>query len=90
MFNTIVPPSSTQYSFGACRFGLRHLRSGCSRPFNIANARATTPAAPTSLFGDGSVQFIKSSIAIKIWWSLGTKAGGEGDMDCDAGGPLSP
>ena len=28
-------------------------------------------------FGDGSVHFLKSSIAIKTWWALGTKASGE-------------
>ena len=26
---------------------------------------------------DGSVRFIKSSIDLDTWWSLGTRAGGE-------------
>ena len=26
---------------------------------------------------DGSVRFAKASIAMNIWWALGTKAGGE-------------
>jgi hypothetical protein len=26
---------------------------------------------------DGSVRFIKGSIAMNIWWGLGTRAGGE-------------
>ncbi|WP_406699406.1 DUF1559 domain-containing protein [Singulisphaera sp. Ch08] len=30
-----------------------------------------------SLLADGSVRFIKDSIAEKVWWGLGTKAGGE-------------
>ena len=38
---------------------------------------ATTPAAPSFLFADGSVHFIKSSIGIKTYWALGTKAQGE-------------
>jgi hypothetical protein len=27
--------------------------------------------------GDGSVRFIKDSINMQIWWSLGTRAGNE-------------
>ena len=38
---------------------------------------ATTPAAANFLFADGSVHFLKSSIAIKTYWALGTKANGE-------------
>jgi len=29
------------------------------------------------LLADGSVRFIKDSIAQQSWWSLGTKSGGE-------------
>jgi hypothetical protein len=29
------------------------------------------------LLADGSVKFIKSSIAQNIWWALGTKSNGE-------------
>jgi hypothetical protein len=29
------------------------------------------------LFCDGSVHFIKSTIALKTYWALGTKANGE-------------
>ena len=29
------------------------------------------------LMGDGSARFIKDSIALSVWWSLGTRAGGE-------------
>jgi prepilin-type N-terminal cleavage/methylation domain-containing protein/prepilin-type processing-associated H-X9-DG protein len=28
-------------------------------------------------FADGSVKFIKDSIALSVWWALGTRAGGE-------------
>ena len=27
--------------------------------------------------GDGSVKFVKDSIALPTWWALGTKANGE-------------
>jgi hypothetical protein len=29
------------------------------------------------LLADGSVKFIKSSIARNTWWGIGTRAGGE-------------
>ena len=29
------------------------------------------------VFGDGSVKFIKNSIANVTWWAIGTKANGE-------------
>ena len=29
------------------------------------------------MMGDGSVRFAKSTIALNIWWALGTKANGE-------------
>jgi prepilin-type N-terminal cleavage/methylation domain-containing protein/prepilin-type processing-associated H-X9-DG protein len=27
--------------------------------------------------GDGSVRFVKSTVAVQVWWGLGTRAGGE-------------
>ena len=30
-----------------------------------------------SLFGDGSVRFIKSSVALPVWWAIGTRDGAE-------------
>jgi prepilin-type processing-associated H-X9-DG protein len=35
------------------------------------------PGGVMSLFGDGSVKFLKNSVSQNIFWSLGTKAGGE-------------
>jgi hypothetical protein len=29
------------------------------------------------LFGDGSARAIKDTIAVPIWWALGTRSGGE-------------
>ena len=40
-------------------------------------ARSDHPGGVNSLFGDGSVHFIKSSIAGTTWRALGTVAGGE-------------
>jgi prepilin-type processing-associated H-X9-DG protein len=72
MFNTIQPPNDT---FGACR-----LDGG---PNNypddgfVYDASSAHPGGVNVLFCDGSVRFVKSTISRRVWWSLGTRAGGE-------------
>jgi prepilin-type N-terminal cleavage/methylation domain-containing protein/prepilin-type processing-associated H-X9-DG protein len=39
--------------------------------------RSRHPGGVNTLFGDGSVRFIKSSINQVTWWALGSKGGGE-------------
>jgi prepilin-type N-terminal cleavage/methylation domain-containing protein/prepilin-type processing-associated H-X9-DG protein len=73
MFNTIVPPSSTQYRWGACRF----TGGGYPNDATFANVTSNHPGGANVLFADGSVKFIKSTINQLTWWSLGTRAGGE-------------
>jgi prepilin-type processing-associated H-X9-DG protein len=73
LFNTIVPPSSTQWSFACCNWTTS---SGCDDGF-YANANSNHPGGANFLFADGSVHFLKSSISIKTYWALGTKANGE-------------
>ncbi len=53
--------------------------SATSSPSNTgANAaRSRHPGGVNVLMGDGSVKFIKDSIAERTWHALGTKAGGE-------------
>ena len=41
------------------------------------NANSNHPGGANFLFADGGVRFIKSSIAIKTYWALGTKGNGE-------------
>jgi len=77
LFNTIVPPNSTQHKWATCRFGC-----GTCPPFStdhshITNATSNHSGGANVLFGDGSTRFVKSSVAYNIWWALGTKAGGE-------------
>lgn len=43
----------------------------------LFGSRSFHPGGVNVLFGDGSVKFIKDSINQTIWWSLGSKAGGE-------------
>jgi prepilin-type N-terminal cleavage/methylation domain-containing protein/prepilin-type processing-associated H-X9-DG protein len=73
MFNTIAPPNSTQYPWGACR----NTGGGYPNDATFSNANSNHPGGCNVLMADGHVQFIKSSINQLTWWSLGTRAGGE-------------
>ena len=74
MFNTIQTPNDRQYSFGSCQFG-------CPKcGINVANfvgAQSNHPGGVNTAMADGSVKFIKDTVARQTWWALGTKAGGE-------------
>ena len=77
LFTTIVPPSSTQYRFNQCRYGCGGCGVGSSDHSDITNATSNHSGGSNFLMGDGSVKFIKSSVAMKTYWGLGTKRGGE-------------
>jgi prepilin-type N-terminal cleavage/methylation domain-containing protein/prepilin-type processing-associated H-X9-DG protein len=74
MFNTIIPPNGGgQYKWGACR-------NNCcpqSRHADYVGATSFHPGGVNVAMADGSVKFIKNSIAMNIWWALGTRANGE-------------
>jgi prepilin-type processing-associated H-X9-DG protein len=75
MFQTIVPPSSTQYPWNSCR---SDCASGCGvDSSHIVNATSRHPAGCNVLFADGSVHFVKSTIDMRTWMRLGTIGGGE-------------
>jgi prepilin-type processing-associated H-X9-DG protein len=44
---------------------------------NSLPATSFHPGGVNTLFADGTVRFVKDSIARQTWWSLGTKAAGE-------------
>jgi prepilin-type N-terminal cleavage/methylation domain-containing protein/prepilin-type processing-associated H-X9-DG protein len=77
MFNTIVPPSSSQYNWGMCRFGCGGCGTYSADHSNYTNANSNHPGGANVLMGDGSVKFIKSTLALNVWWALGTRVGGE-------------
>ena len=77
MFNTIVPPSSTQFQWRACRFGCNTCGVQSADHSNITNSNSNHPGGANVCFADGSVHFIKSSASFQVWWSLGTRARGE-------------
>jgi prepilin-type N-terminal cleavage/methylation domain-containing protein/prepilin-type processing-associated H-X9-DG protein len=77
LFNTIVPPSSTQFQWSTCRFGCQGCGVVSSDHSNITNANSNHPGGANVCMADGHVQFIKSSVSLQTWWSLGTRARGE-------------
>ncbi len=74
LINTIVPPNASQYTFGYC--GLNAANNNATDQA-YQNANSNHPGGANFLFADGSVHFLKSTIAIKTYMALGTKAGGE-------------
>ncbi len=72
--HTIVPPNSTQYGWNSCRQDCL----GCGvDSSHIVNSTSNHPGGCNALLGDGSVRFVKSTIEIRTWWALGTRANGE-------------
>ena len=77
MFNTIVPPSSTQFTWGACRFGCNTCGVASGDHSNITSASSNHSGGANVCMADGHVQFMKSTVSMQTWWSLGTRANGE-------------
>ncbi len=73
LFNTVVPPNSTQYKWGGCGPHASNTATG----LYINNATSNHAGGCNFLFADGSVHFLKSSINQKTYMSLGTRANGE-------------
>ena len=73
-FNTIVPPNSSSYPWSGCRFRC----GGCGLEYGqYENATSMHPGGVNVLMADGSARFVKNTVAMNVWWALGTKAGGE-------------
>ena len=74
MFNTVVPPNGGgQIVWGACRMGC----CAQAQHADYVNATSNHPGGVNVLMADGSVKFVKDSVSIGTWWSLGTRANGE-------------
>jgi prepilin-type N-terminal cleavage/methylation domain-containing protein/prepilin-type processing-associated H-X9-DG protein len=76
LINTVVPPSIGTYRFGWCALRGGGTNSNASDG-QYQNVNSNHPGGANVLFGDGSVHFLKSSIAIRTYWALGTRNGGE-------------
>jgi prepilin-type processing-associated H-X9-DG protein len=70
MFNTVALPNSVA---GWTYCGV----SFTSVLVNYSEADSFHPGGTNALFADGSVRFIKDSIAQNVWFALGTKGNGE-------------
>ncbi len=75
LFNTIVPPNSASATWSACRTDCAGSCDAASMEFS--NAQSYHSGGVNVLMGDGSVKFVKNSVAIPTWWALGTKSNGE-------------
>jgi prepilin-type N-terminal cleavage/methylation domain-containing protein len=69
--NTVVVPNSTTSLWGYCDI------ASPSSYNTYGNADSYHPAGVNTLLTDGSVKCIKNTIAMQVWWALGTVANSE-------------
>ncbi|MDR3633513.1 MAG: DUF1559 domain-containing protein [Isosphaeraceae bacterium] len=75
LFNTVVPPNSKLYPWGGCR---KDCSASCDAADMIySNASSYHSGGVNCCMADGSVKFVKDSVAMSVWWALGTRANGE-------------
>jgi prepilin-type N-terminal cleavage/methylation domain-containing protein/prepilin-type processing-associated H-X9-DG protein len=74
LFNTVVPPNGGgTMMWNSCRVSCcDQAQSGHYQP-----ATSNHSGGVNILKADGSVSFIKNSIAMQTWWALGTRTNGE-------------
>jgi prepilin-type N-terminal cleavage/methylation domain-containing protein/prepilin-type processing-associated H-X9-DG protein len=85
-FETLIPPNSglpgdILFQSGLCEYPGSN-NPPCTAPSTgalplVFGARSRHPGGVNTLFGDGSVKFIKSSINFSIWQAISTTRGGE-------------
>jgi len=74
LFTTIVPPNSSQYPWSFCALQC----AGCApNEPAFVNANSNHAGGANFAFVDGSVKFIKDSVAMNVYWALGTRDMGE-------------
>jgi len=71
----ILTPNSSTFTFSGCRWDCS---AGCGVDFgHLFVPSSMHPGGVNTLFADGSVRFVKSSVSQSVWMSLGSKDGGE-------------
>jgi prepilin-type N-terminal cleavage/methylation domain-containing protein/prepilin-type processing-associated H-X9-DG protein len=65
-YNHIMPPNSKYCTTGGVNYG--EMATGPT---------SRHPGGANVTFSDGSVKFIKDTVAPNVWWALGSRAGGE-------------
>jgi len=73
--NTIVTPSNPQVLWADCRLDAHVYNFEFDSGYH--QAASNHPGGVNVAFSDGSVRFVKSSIAQRTWWALGTRNLGE-------------
>src|SRR5262249_34052374 len=72
-YNHVMPPNPW-----SCEYGIDRSATGRFLQFNGAWTASSRHAGLVNvLMADGSVRPVKDTIAIEIWWALGTRNGGE-------------
>ena len=70
MFHTVVPPNSKEYPWNSCRDQC----AGCGPDDSeFSNAQSNHPGGVNTLFGDGSVKFMRTRLTHASGWRLGRK-----------------
>ncbi|RUL81741.1 DUF1559 domain-containing protein [Tautonia sociabilis] len=72
LYNHVAPPNWQGWD---CGFGSSIMDVPSEHA--IMSARSFHPGGVNALFGDGSVKFVKETVALPTWRALGTRAGGE-------------
>src|SRR5262249_28961741 len=75
MLNTIQTPND---SFGGCRYDTNNAINDWPDSGFTYGASSSHPGGVNTAMADGSVRFVKDSIAWNAWWGLGTRNAGEG------------
>ena len=76
MLNTVMPPNGGgQALFGACRVGCCADGQAEHDHFNIVSSYHS--GGVNVCMADGSVKFVKNTIALQTWWALGSRNLGE-------------
>ena len=74
LFQTIQVPNDSQFQFGSCQFGCDDC--GLDQSWSVG-AQSAHSGGVNVLFADGSVRFVKDSVARPTWYALGTRDSGE-------------
>ena len=77
LFNTIVTPNSKIYPWHTCRLDSGACLTCAMDGTTFVNASSNHPGGANFAFADGSVRFIKDTVNMLVYESLGTRASGE-------------